>query len=373
MKLQVITFALLSVTTAMCRAQIPVVTPTIGETATPTPTNTSTPGSTPQGTPFIFSGSPTPSITPAQGQPSPAALDSMYQPPTGDPQEGTVLEWVPYQPSDGGVNGSGQWPVVVILHIGGYKSGDYYSSLNTAATDLQAAGFYTVVASYPLAPPNLINNQYQHDGTSRGIASGRPPQQTRAIEAVVSAARSDLHCYHGLVGVLGGSAGAGHAAFIALDQTNTGIAWPFWSSGARPNFVACLSGQYDYTEKMGDDDDVTLMFVKDLQNYTNTTVPIEQWNASPVAHASSNIIPMYFIRSENETGSPRLQQYYMWNALYHAGANPSLYRMWTIPDSPMHAFGYWNDPIKDMLPITVQNANFTVRERVIGFFKQYLQ
>ena len=62
----------------------------------------------------------------------------------------------------------------------------------------------------------------------------------------------------------------------------------------------------------------------------------------------------------------------MWNALAHAG-DDKLYRFWTIPDNSNHAFGYWSDPIHDVAPpLNTQNINFTVKERVIGYFKQYL-
>lgn len=114
-------------------------------------------------------------------------------------------------------------------------------------------------------------------------------------------------------------------------------------------------------------------FVWNSQNYTNTTVPATQWSVSPVSKVSSDIIPMYFIRSENDPGSPRLQQFYLWNALTRAGADANLFRMWTIPDSSAHAFGYWNDRIKDAVPVNTQNVDLRVKDRIIGFFKQYLK
>ena len=281
---------------AICCAQLPLVTPTIATTPTPTPVVTPSPGTTPNGLPYTFGGTPTPTISPPANAPTPAELIEQYQPQDPDPQAGTRLEWVPIQPTDGGVNGSGQWPIVIVLHAGDYRGGSYYDGLNTTPQDLADAGFYVVLASYPLAPKNLIKGQYPHDSTDQGIDSGRPPQQTRAVEAVVNAARNDSHCYHGLVGILGGSSGGGHAAFVALDETNTGLDWPFWNSLARPNFVACLSGQFDFAER----DDVDLGFIRNVENYTHSTTPMDQWMASPIANATSNIIPMYFIRSEDD-------------------------------------------------------------------------
>ena len=367
MKTRAIIFSFFLALSALCRAQIPVVTPTVAVTPTPTVSATATPGSSPNGTPNVYPGTPTPTISPAA--PTPAELDTFYQPPTTDAQTGTKLEWRAFVPTDG----AGKWPVVIILHIGGYHNGSYYDSLNTAPQDLADAGFYTVVASYPLAPKNLIKNQYPHDASPRGIASGRPPQQTRAVEALVSAAKGDTHCLNNLVAVLGGSAGAGHAAFIALDETDTFGVWPFWKDQARPKFVACLSGQYDFAER---DMDVDSHFIDNTENYTNSTTPMEQWNASPIAQIKlllPTFIPMYFIRSENDPGSAASQQYYMWNALTRAGASPSLFRMWTIPDSDNHAFGYWNDRTYDSYPLSTTNIDFKVKDRVIGFFKQYLK
>lgn len=192
--------------------------------------------------------------------------------------------------------------------------------------------------------------------------------QSSAVEAIVSAAKADPHCLNQLVGVLGGSAGAGHAAFVALDETDTNLDWPFWSSVARPNFVVCLSGQYDLAERADTGD----TFVKNIENYTNSTIPMDHWLASPIAQikpSGASFIPMYFIRSEEETGSPPLQQYYMWNPLYHAGASSSTFRMWTIPNSDDHAFAYWNDRIHEL----AYAAKFEGENRVIGFFTQYLQ
>lgn len=277
------------------------------------------------------------------------------------------MQWVAYSPPAGtGIDG--RWPVVVVLHIGGYHGGNFYESLDSAPQDLAAAGFYVFVADYPLAPPNAIPNQADHSDSY----SGRPPQQTRAVEAFLDAAKNDSHCYHGEVGILGGSAGAGHAAYVALDESYPDPSvWPFWSTANRPLFVACLSGQYDFTER---DDDVTMRFVDDIENYTNTTSPYGQWAASPVAQIAPmpHFIPMFFVRSEEDSGCPPLQNYYMWNALHNA-SDTVFNRFWTIPGNSQHAFGYWQDAIHDVPPpLSVYTASYSVEDRVIGYFKQYL-
>ncbi len=280
------------------------------------------------------------------------------------------MEWVTYTPTTNGPDGTDRWPVIVVLHIGGFKSGNFYQSLGHAPQDLAAAGFYVVVADYPLAPPNNILGQYaiqQADPTH----SGRYPQQTRAIEAVIDAAKSDIHCYHGIVGVLGGSAGASHAAYVALDVTFTNNLWPFWSATARPKCIVGLSGQYDFSDR---DQDVLDEgnFVPNIENYTYTTVPLKQWQDSPIGLVggvgSNGFIPMYCLRASDDPGSPKSNSDYFWYTMKQAGATSPVFLMWEVPDTnEEHAFALWNDFTEDN-----PAYNFKVSDRVIAFFKQYL-
>lgn len=191
--------------------------------------------------------------------------------------------------------------------------------------DLQAAGFYTLVADYPLAPPHTIQGQANQVDDPR---SGRPPQQTNAIEAVIRAARSDSHCLNFEVGVLGGSAGAAHAAFVTLNAISTGDTWPNWSESDRPTCAVCLSGQYDYAERDLDVQDSPSMLIHDIENYTDSIDPTVQYAASPVSliplPTGVSYMPMYFFRSMDDPGSPPSEQYYLWNALTNASVDPSL-------------------------------------------------
>ncbi len=294
---------------ALCWAQdrpTPPPTPTIAPTPTPAVTPTPAKPTIPYGTPANNTPDPSPTIIPPAGKPAYVDVRQQDQPPSGDPQHGTTLQWVVYQPGTMGPDGTSRWPVVVVLHIGGFKGGDFYHGLSTAPEDLAAAGFYVVVADYPLAPPHSIAGQYAIQQTDP-THSGRYPQQTRAIEALIDAAKNDPHCYHQLVGVLGGSGGASHAAYIGLDVTSTGALWPYWSFLAGPKCVVCLSGQYDFSDR---DPDViaTRNFVPDIENYTNSAVPYTQWADSPVSLVSStasfSFIPMYFLRSMADSGSP---------------------------------------------------------------------
>jgi acetyl esterase/lipase len=257
---------------------------------------------------------------------------------------------------------------VVIFHIGGYHGGSFYDNINPAPNDLTAAGFYVFSADYPLAPPNSIKGQPDQNTDPH---SGRPPEQTRAVEAVIQAAINDSHCLNSEVGVLGGSAGASHAAFAALDVTNTGLSWPFWAPNVRPNCFVCLSGQYDFAER---DADVYTIdhFIHDIENYTASANPVDQYAASPVAlipalvSSGPPLKPMYLFRSFDDSGSPASNSYYLWDDLTLAGFDQSLFRFWNTNSD--HAFALWNDFTYDTDPET----DITVKDRVIWFFQQYL-
>jgi acetyl esterase/lipase len=259
----------------------------------------------------------------------------------------------------------------VVLHIGGYHGGNIYKDLNFAPQDLAAAGFYVVVAGYPLAPPDNIKGQYDLQ-VSDPDHSGRYPQQTRAIEAFIDAAKNDPNCYNQRVGVLGGSAGASHAAYVALDTVTTYPNWPYWIPTTRPLCVACLSGQYDFSDRDADVS-ATDHFIPDIENYTYTDVPQQQWLDSPiglVAGAASNppFVPMYCIRAEWDPGSPKSNSDYFWYTMHQAGANAPTFFMETVPDSTDHAFSTWDENLDD----GTGGTSYTVSERVIAFFRQYL-
>ncbi|HEY1771390.1 MAG TPA: hypothetical protein VGG02_14150 [Chthoniobacterales bacterium] len=298
--------------------------------------------------------------------PSPWAVPSP-SPGHPSPQYPTNLQWRPYPPST-----EGPWPFVIILHIGGWWSGDWTGDGNMvqAANDLAAAGFYAVIPNYTLAPRNVIDGQPAHSGND---ASGRPPWQTDDVKALVNAARNSTLC-NGVGGVLGGSAGGTHAAFVAFDSTDTVGEWPHWNSDARPDFVVCLSGAYDLSDRVDTTSSPKDEFIKNVENYTNTTVPADQWGISPVAivPTSGTYRPIYFLHTDDDP-MPVIQQWDMFNALYYAGYPTNMYRMWTIPDGGMakHAFGYWEDPIYDT--VGTFDPDYLVRDRVINYFQYFLQ
>ncbi len=350
-------------------AQTPTATPLIYPS--PTPTTTATPAKVDMsyGDPATFTPRPYDLHVPP-GQPSPTPIRSKDQPPVGDRQFGETLQWVTYAPPPGtpGPDGNtGHWPVIVVFHIGGYKSGDYYQAMNFAPQDLAAAGFYVVSVGVPLAPPGNILGQYDLQ-QSDAAHSGRYPQQTTAAEAFIDAARNDPNCYDHRVGVLGGSCGASHAMYVALDVNVTYPNWPFWDLSQRPLCAVGLSGQYDFSDR---DTDIDMQFITNIENYLYTTNPMEQWSHSPIglisAAAPHGFIPMYCIRASDDPGSPKSNSDHFWFAMTQAGANPPTFFMETVPSSTNHAFGLWGDYLDD-----TQLLNLTVRDRVIAFFKQYL-
>ncbi len=251
-----------------------------------------------------------------------------------------VLEWRIFAPSPAPAGGKG--PAVVLLHEGGFMTGNIFAThlLPEVEQDLTAAGYYVYVVGYRLAPCGLIKGQDCHSVAS----SGRPPQQTDDVKAFVRAARADGHC-NGKLGVVGGSAGASHAAFVALDMS-TSTGWPNWTAADRPDVAACLSGAYDFAdrthESYGPDPLPNFIFL--TENYTYTCVPNDQRTVSPVAKISSStpgsFRPMYIINSEKDP-MPFHQIIDLQCGLEGVGVNTSLYEVHIIPDSSEHAFEYW--------------------------------
>lgn len=209
-------------------------------TPTPTPTCTVTPTISPTATPEpTVCGDCTPGPTPPDA-PTPTPIPDAYQP-HGHDGTTTVLEWRPYSPS-----GSGPWPGILLLHAGGFKTGGVYSSLiENVAKDLADAGYYTVIATYRLAPCGVIKGQTCHADDPN---SGRPQQQINDVKSLVRALRNDPHCTGKKIGIVGGSAGGTHAVWTAIDQT-TSTVWPVWGSDERPDAVVSLSGAYDFADR----------------------------------------------------------------------------------------------------------------------------
>lgn len=205
-------------------------------------------------------------------------------------------------------------------------------------------------------------------------------------EGLHTCIRADSRCDNGRIGVVGGSGGASHAAFVAFDISSTSV-WPYWNDqnrDDRPVAIACLSGAYDFTDRTADSQyqscggDPVIDFRNKIENYTDTCVLFDpngpnQWSSSPVAHLPQNFTtampfrPMYFIHARCDT-MPYHQLGAVQCKLSEAQVTSSQYQVLTILDSSEHAFQYWRSLAP---PFTVQSP--TIGELVISFLNSYLQ
>lgn len=239
------------------------------------------------------------------------------------------------------------------------------------ADELQSLGYLVYIGDYRLAPCGLIEGQTVHDeSTQAGRDSGRPTQQIGDIKSLIAAVRADTRC-NGKLGVLGGSSGATHAAWAAIDQTESTV-WPMWDEGMRPDAVACLSGAYDFSDRSmpGNTQDA---FIQRIENYTNTCKRTEQRELSIVRLieiSPTNIKPIFAVNAENDT-MPLPQLDDLRCALETHGVASTLYQMLVIPNNNGHAFNYWFD-WDGVNPIGGGPGVLTVGQRVEAFFALYL-
>ena len=205
--------------------------------------------------------------------------------------DGTPLLWDVYTPS-----GVGPWPVVLLIHGGGFTGGSSTSNQQSVACarDMSAAGYLALSISYRLAPPGRIEGQ-----TSTGCA----PQQYDDIKMAARAARADPRC-NGKLGVIGGSAGGTHAAWLAVDHLATET--PPWSGYDRPDAAICLSGSYDFTDYRPNDNLDGLVHnvtsyccVPDTKDPTDEDRAILDTN-SPVFRADDMARPMLLVNSQHD-------------------------------------------------------------------------
>jgi acetyl esterase/lipase len=320
-------------------------------TPTPTPTpdcsHTPTPSQTPTATPIIDCGncqvqaypSITPTITP---------IPSPYQP---TDLRSTVLQWRIYTPNP---TPTEALPGVILVHGGGFHgSSPFEGTMQGPAQDIADAGYYVVSIDYELAPCSLIHNQICHRPSADPDGhSGRPPEQTDAVENAVRALRADTtHC-NGKVGVVGGSAGGSHAIFVSINKTPTpGGVWPHWFANGhddRPDCAVGLSGAYDLSdrtpENYGTYTDPLPMFTANVENYTNSHDLAYQKSVSPVALTidPDDFKPLLLINSQYDQ-MPYHQIVDMVCALESAGVSEDDYQAITVPDTDDHSWATWDD------------------------------
>lgn len=298
--------------------------------------------------------------------PSPEALPDAYQPKAYS-SDVTILRRLRFRPNPARW-GNGPWPVAITLFAGGFKDGDIYGSQGQrwADNDLANQGFLVFSLDYRLAPPGLILMQHAHDQTPEGIASGRPPQQTNDVKQQILAAYYDSEC-NGTVFLIGGSSGASHSLWAALDPTPTVPGWPV---AGVPKAIVSLSGVFDLSSREGDNQQALDQFVFDVRNYTNTTDPdteeklAYQYSVSPLSlvAAATNIPPLRLYSTEKDP-VPHQQSEAMRDALVtHGGVD---IMEWTVPASNLHSFQYWHT----LNPNTGQYVSV----EAISFLRSHLQ
>lgn len=280
------------------------------------------------------------------------------------PQGQGVLEWRPYEPQS-----SPPWPCILLVHPGGFHTGSMYGNvLNMVAQELAAAGYYTLVVSYRLAPCDVIKGQPCHDNDPN---TGRPPQQTDDIKAELRAIRADTTRCNGKVAIVGGSAGGSHALFLALDTNTTST----WNASLRPTCVVSLSGAYDFSDRTPENygphhADPVEAFAYKVTNYVNSTDLAVQKSKSPISLVTTPtqtkpFIPCMLIHSQYDP-MPYHQPFALACAFQAKNIDPNLYPIIIVPDAIDHAFALWFDTDGSLIPVGI-NA------RVINFLNYYMK
>ena len=215
-----------------------------------------------------------------------------------------ALRWTAYVPTD-----AGRHPAVLVLHSGGFKSGD--AGPDFVSKDLAAAGFFALSTEYRLAPPHTPMNTPDHPAPSQNtvvpVDHGNYPEQTDDVRMAIRAARQDPRC-NGLVYGIGGSAGAAHVLYMSATGVTNDDKFDLavMCSGVYDlaniphlNFT-CIPGQACFVEAV-------LNYVgatsADVNNHNYTPYLTQLRDASPSFYvtpsAVPNLPPMFFLASDN--------------------------------------------------------------------------
>jgi acetyl esterase/lipase len=294
-------------------------------------------------------------------------VPSTYQPNTHVIPGGAPLGWRVFAPSSGRKR-----PAILLIHGGGFNSnahGPFHDNrLDNIATDLANAGYYTLVVGYRLARPGLIPDQECHDNEASMDMSGVAPTQSKDIEALIRAARADSHC-NGKVGVLGGSAGATHAMYAALDTHRDPVGtWPQWNTFRTdlPDAAIGLSGAYDFADRTAlpycdrKGGDILDLFQMDIENYTRKVCALDQLPLSPVGvldnYNHHTVLPPLLFFSAPDDAVPITQLTDLSCALDNMGIPYTAEIVTGDQNCHKHSFDYWT----------------AVSTEVICFFNAYL-
>ena len=263
---------------------------------------------------------------------------------------GVALRWYAYEPQG---TAPSQHPAVIVLHAGGFKSGEA-GPINVAA-DLARAGFLALATEYRLAPPHTQMNAPDHPPPSQNTVvppdDGHYPEQTQDVQAAIRAARKDPRC-NGLVYCIGGSAGAAHSVYAAARGRH---------GDDQPDLIVCLSGPYDFVnlehleapcrpmQTCFWDSVINYVGVPDFEHHR---AALEK--ASPITYVTSDFPPAFIMVAFNDASQLRVFDFQELLAkLESVGITESTsgrpvahhYKQWVVPAGlgTFHAFEYWEN------------------------------
>lgn len=241
--------------------------------------------------------------------------------PFGTAYDGTLLNWNVIAPS-----GVGPWPGLIVLHVGGYRTGTPTDGpLIAAARDLAAAGIICYSIAYRLS---------QHRLPGQTLPCYWPYQIDDIMMAALKA-RADSRC-NGNLGAFGGSAGGGHGLSVASQIACLSEVGPAWGPGDRVKAALLLSPsvQFDGRQPYSQLQD----FINAIDLYTNTTDLVEQKSMSPTSFMDETCSPIFVAASEADPMPPE-QFACISNKITELGLANCQMRL--VPGSK-HAFGNWS-------------------------------
>jgi hypothetical protein len=228
------------------------------------------------------------------------------------PGDGTMLKRYRFRPP---APYQSPYPTVLLIPPAEFKGADDagVTSERWASYDLQQAGFLVFQVEHRLAPPGYLDGQPHGSGqdqTDRPPESGRPPEQTDDIKRQILAAVDDTDCNQSIY-LVGGSSGASHALWVALDSASGAVTR--WDNNVRVKIKAVvgLSGIYDLGSRdYGGQTFQAGTYVDIIENYTNTHLMMQWYGtqeaASPmtlIANASSCPPVMLFVSDDDTVPS----------------------------------------------------------------------
>jgi acetyl esterase/lipase len=265
-----------------------------------------------------------------------------------------------------------------MVHGGSWDAGDPFQlDVERVCEVLADSGFLVFSGDYRLAPCSIINGQPRHapspSPSPSPEASGRPPEQTDDVMALMIAAKNDPRC-NGKVGVIGSSVGGFLSLYAALYPTSiSGSGRPPWTIAYRPVCLVTFSSPFDLGDQDPSNDPFNDMpYIKSIQNYIGTCSRSDARAASPIALIDSGVTgtftPLLAFQGVSDPVNPPRQATDMESAFVHAGVDQCLYQILRVTESPYderHALSLWTAPD----PTGVYP---TIGDRVVAFLHENL-